>query len=56
MSSISLVVDNDKFVNHKDSGKKNLLKQSDQDVYDLQTYKKFLSFLKFQEMMDEFNT
>ena len=24
--------------------------------FDLQTYKKFLSFLKFQEMMDKYNT
>ena len=27
-----------------------------QEDFDLQTYKKFLSFLKFQEMMDKFNT
>ena len=27
-----------------------------QDDFDLQTYKKFLSFLKFQEMMDKYNT
>ena len=47
---------NYKLVNHKDSGKKNLLKQTNQDLFDLQTYKKFLSFLKFQEMMDEYNT
>ena len=46
---------NYKLVNHKDSGKKNLLKQTNQDLFDLQTYKKFLSFLKFQEMMNEYN-
>ena len=26
-----------------------------EDSFDLQTYKKFLSFLKFQEMMDKYN-
>ena len=32
------------------------LNEENQDVFDLQTYKKFLSFLKFQEMMDKYNT
>ncbi len=27
-----------------------------QDNFDFQTYKKFLTFLKFQEMMDRYNT
>ena len=27
-----------------------------QEAFDWQTYKKFLSFLKFQEMMDKYNT
>ena len=27
-----------------------------QEAFDLQTYKKFLLFLKFQEMMDKYNT
>ena len=27
-----------------------------QEAFDLQTYKKFLSFLKFQEMMEKYNT
>ena len=27
-----------------------------QEAFDLQTYKMFLSFLKFQEMMDKYNT
>ena len=27
-----------------------------QDDFDFQTYKKFLTFLKFQEMMDKYNT
>ncbi len=30
--------------------------EENQEAYDLQTYKKFLSFLKFQEMMDKYNT
>ncbi len=32
------------------------LNESNQAALDLQTYKKFLSFLKFQEMMDKYNT
>ena len=54
--------DNEKFTintksgNHKNSGKSNLLKQINQKTFDLETYKKFISFLKFQEMVDEFNS
>ena len=47
---------NTKLGNHKYTDKTNLFKQTNQETFDLQTYKKFLSFLKFQEMMDEFNT
>ena len=32
------------------------LNEENQEAYDLQTYKKFLSFLKFQEMMDKYKT
>ena len=32
------------------------LNEANKDTYDLQTYKKFLSFLKFQEMMDKYST
>ena len=32
------------------------LNEENQEVFDFQTYKKFLSFLKFQEMMDKYNT
>ena len=32
------------------------LNEENQEAFDLQTYKKFLSFLKFQEMMDRYNT
>ena len=42
--------------NHINLGKSNYLNKQNQEVFDLQTYKKFLSFLKFQEMMDKYNT
>ena len=32
------------------------LNAENQEAFDLQIYKKFLSFLKFQEMMDKYNT
>ena len=32
------------------------LNDDNKEALDLQTYKKFLSFLKFQEMMDKYNT
>ena len=32
------------------------LNEANQEAFDLQTYKKFLSFLKFQEMMDKYDT
>ena len=32
------------------------LNEANHEAFDLQTYKKFLSFLKFQEMMDKYNT
>ena len=31
------------------------LNEENQEAFDLQTYKKFLSFLKFREMMDKYN-
>ena len=55
-------IDNEKFSidsklgNHFSSGKSNHLNKQNKDAFDLQTYKKFLSFLKFQEMMDKYNT
>ena len=51
--------DTDKFTintrlrTHKNSDKFNLLKQIKQEDFDLQTYKKFISFLKFQEMIKD---
>ena len=32
------------------------LNKPNKEAFDLQTYKKFLLFLKFQEMMDKYNT
>ena len=32
------------------------LNEENQEAFDMQTYKKFLSFLKFQEMIDKYNT
>jgi len=42
--------------NHFISSKSTHSNEDNQKAYDLQTYKKFLSFLKFQEMMDKYNT
>ena len=42
--------------NHFIPSKSTDLNAGNQETFDLQTYKKFLSFLKFQEMMDKYNT
>ena len=42
--------------NHFISSKSTHLNVENQEAFDLQTYKKFLSFLKFQEMMDKYST
>ena len=42
--------------NHFIPSKLTHLNEGNQKTFDLQTYKKFLSFLKFQEMMDKYNT
>ena len=42
--------------NHFIPGKSTQLNKENQEAFDLQTYQKFLSFLKFQEMMDKYNT
>ena len=41
--------------NHFIPSKSTYLNEEDQEAFDLQTYKKFLSFLKFQEMMDKYD-
>ena len=54
-------IDNEQFSidtilrNHFSSGKSTHLNNSNQEAFDLETYKKFLLFLKFQEMMDKYN-
>ena len=45
-----------KLGNHFFSSKSTHLNEDNQEDFDLQTYKKFLSFLRFQEMMDKYNT
>ena len=42
--------------NHFIPSKSTHLNEDNQEYFDLQTYKKFLSFLKFQEMMDKYNS
>ena len=42
--------------NHFIPSKSNHLNEENQDSFDLQTYKKFLSFFTFKEMMDKYNT
>ena len=37
-------------------GKSTHLYEEKQEAFDMQTYKKFLSFLKFKEMLDEYHT
>ena len=41
--------------NHFNPIKSTHLNEENQDPFDLQTYKKFLLFLKFQEMMDKYD-
>ena len=54
-------IDNAKFSidtklgNQFNASKSTHLIEVNQDDFDLQTYKKFLSFLRFQEMMDKYN-
>ena len=44
-----------KSANHFNPTKSTHFNEANQEAFDLQTYKKFLSFLKFQEMMDKYN-
>ena len=47
---------NTKLINYENPDKTNLSKEVNHEYFDLEKYKKFISFLKFQEMMDEYNT
>ena len=42
--------------NHFIPSKSTHLNEANQENFDLQTYKKFLSFIKFKEMIDKYNT
>ena len=55
LDKAKLSIDNN-LGNHFVSSKSTHLNEDNQEAFDLQTYKKFLSFLKFQEMMDKYNT
>jgi len=54
-------IDNEKFSintklgNHFNPSKSTHLNEVNQEAYDLQTFKKFLSFLKFQEMTEKYD-
>ena len=45
-----------KLVNHLNPSNSTHLNEVNNEAFDLKTYKKFLSFLKFQEMMEKYNT
>ena len=55
LDKAKLSIDN-KLDNHFNSGKSTHLDNPNHETFDLQTYNKFLLFLKFQEMMDKYNT
>ena len=45
-----------KLVNHINPSNFNHLNEVNNEAFDLKTYKKFLSFLKFQEMTEKYDT
>ena len=47
---------NTKFVNHLNPINSTHLNEVNNEPFDLKTYKKFLSFLKFKEMTDKYDT
>ena len=55
LDNAKLSIDNN-LGNHFIPSKSTHLNEENQEAFDMQTYKKFLSFLKFQEMMDKYNT
>jgi len=55
IDSTKLLIDTD-LGNLFNASKSIHLYEENQETFDLQTYKKFLSFLKFKEMMDKYNT
>ena len=55
LDKAKLSIDNN-LANHFIPSKSTHFNEANEEAFDLQTYKKFLSFLKFQEMMDKYNT
>ena len=55
IDNAKLLIDT-KLGNQFNPSKSTHLNEQNQETFDLQTYKKFLSFLKFQEMMDKYDT
>ena len=55
LDKAKLSIDNN-LGNHLIPSKSTYLNEENQEAFDMQTYNKFLSFLKFQEMMDKYNT
>ena len=55
LNKAKLSIDNN-LGNHFIPSKSTHLNEKNQESFDLQTYKKFLSFIKFQEMLDKYNT
>ena len=47
---------NTKLVNHLNPSNSTHLNEVNNEAFDLKTYKKFLSFLKFQEMTEKYDT
>ena len=47
---------NTKLVNHLNPSNSTHLNEVNQEAFDLKTYKKFLSFLKFQEMTEKYDS
>ena len=45
-----------KLVNHLNPSNSTHLNEVNNEAFDLKTYKKFLSFLKFQEMIEKYDT
>ena len=55
IDNVEFSVDN-KLGNHFSSSQSSHINKPNQEAFDLQTYKKFLLFLKFQEMIDKYDT
>ena len=54
IDNVKLPIDT-KLGNQFKSSKSTYLNEANQEAFDLQTFRKFLSFLQFQEMMDKYN-